>query len=136
GCRFAAVDERSLQRNFHQFSMRQFAENASLFYFQIVSLIALAICRLRSTQKRHINMSANTSSLIATAVQRLEGRKTQQQIAREAGFPRSNMLSMIKKGKTRLPLERVPALAKALEIDPAVLFRVALKELWPGYHKV
>jgi len=46
------------------------------------------------------------------------------------------MLSMIKKGKTRLPLERVPALAKALEIDPAVLFRVALKELWPGYHKV
>lgn len=45
------------------------------------------------------------------------------------------MLSMIKHGKSRLPLERVPALAEALEIDPALLFRLALSENWPGYER-
>jgi transcriptional regulator with XRE-family HTH domain len=81
-------------------------------------------------------MSSNTAKLIATAMKRLEGRKKQTQVAREAGFPHPNMLSMIKNGKSRLPLERVPALAEALEIDPALLFRFALSENWPGYERV
>lgn len=46
------------------------------------------------------------------------------------------MHSMIKHGKSRLPLERVPALAEALEIDPALLFRSALSENGPGYERV
>lgn len=81
-------------------------------------------------------MSSNTAKLIETAMKRLEGRKTQAQVAREAGFPHPNMMSMIKHGKSRLPLERVPALAEALEIDPALLFRSALAESWPGYERV
>jgi transcriptional regulator with XRE-family HTH domain len=81
-------------------------------------------------------MSSNTAKLIEAAMKRLEGRKTQAQVAKEAGFPRPNMLSMLKHGKTRLPLERVPALAEALEIDAALLFRYALAENWPGYERV
>jgi transcriptional regulator with XRE-family HTH domain len=81
-------------------------------------------------------MSSNTAKLIATAIKRLEGRKTQAQVAREAGFPHPNMLSMIRHGKSRLPLERIPALAEALEIDAALLFRLALSESWPGYERV
>ena len=81
-------------------------------------------------------MSSNTAKLIATSIKRLEGRKTQTQVAREAGFPHPNMLSMIRHGKTRLPLERVPALAEALELDAALLFRLALAESWPGYERV
>ena len=81
-------------------------------------------------------MMTNTARLIATAMKRLEGRKTQAQVAKEAGFPHPNMLSMIKHGKSRLPLERVPALAEALEIDAALLFRTILAENWPGYERV
>jgi transcriptional regulator with XRE-family HTH domain len=81
-------------------------------------------------------MSSNTVKLIATALKQLEGRKSQLQVAKEAGFTHPNMLSMIKHGKSRLPLQKVPALAEALEIDPALLFRSALSEIWPGYERV
>jgi transcriptional regulator with XRE-family HTH domain len=81
-------------------------------------------------------MSSNTAKLIATALKQLEGRKSQLQVAKESGFPHPNMLSMIKHGKSRLPLQKVPALAEALEIDPALLFRSALSEIWPGYERV
>ena len=81
-------------------------------------------------------MTNNTAKLIGTAMKALEGRKTQAQVAKEAGFPHPNMVSMIKHGKARLPLERVPALAEALEIDPAHLFRLTLAENWPGYERV
>jgi transcriptional regulator with XRE-family HTH domain len=81
-------------------------------------------------------MTNNTAKLIDTAMKALAGRKTQAEVAKAAGFPRPNMLSMIKTGKARLPLERVPALAEALEIDPALLFRLVLAENWPGYERV
>lgn len=55
--------------------------------------------------------------------------KTQAQIATEAGFVSVNMLSIIKAGSTRLPLDRVPALAKALECDPAYLLLLTLEQM-------
>jgi hypothetical protein len=61
----------------------------------------------------------------------LRPKKTQLDIAVEAGFPNSDMLSMIKTGATRLPLDRVPELAKALDVDPARLFQLALEQ-WVG----
>lgn len=81
-------------------------------------------------------MLSNTARLIDTAMKALGGRKTQAEVAKAAGFTRPNMLSMIKTGKARLPLERVPALAEALEIDAALLFRLVLSKNWPGYERV
>jgi len=57
--------------------------------------------------------------------------KTQLEIAREAGFGSPNTISMIKTGKTRLPIARIPALAKALNSDPLELFSIALEEYEP-----
>lgn len=54
--------------------------------------------------------------------------KTQAEIAAAAGFPSRNMLSMIKTGDTKLPIDRVPALARALECDPAMLFTLCLEQ--------
>jgi hypothetical protein len=59
----------------------------------------------------------------------LRSRKTQALIATEAGFSQANMLAMIKVGASKLPLDRVPALAKALECDPALLFMMAMEQL-------
>lgn len=57
--------------------------------------------------------------------------KNQAEIAAQAGFKSLNMLALIKSGAARLPLDRVPALAAALDIDPARLFQLALEQ-WAG----
>lgn len=66
------------------------------------------------------------SEFVAHRVAELRPRKTQSEIASEAGFINPNVLSMIKSGATKLPLDRVVDLARALECDPARLFRLAL----------
>jgi len=58
----------------------------------------------------------------------LKHKKTQAEIAEEAGFVNPNMLTMIKKGSTKLPVDRVPALAAALDCDRALLLRLALEQ--------
>lgn len=57
--------------------------------------------------------------------------KTAVQIAEEAGFQRPNILSMIRKGNTKVPLARVPKLAKALEVDPIFLLDLCMREYDP-----
>ncbi|MBZ9916589.1 MULTISPECIES: helix-turn-helix domain-containing protein [unclassified Mesorhizobium] len=59
----------------------------------------------------------------------LRPKKTQIAIAGEAGFVNANMLAMIKSGTAKLPLDRVAALAKALECDPVMLFMLAIEQL-------
>lgn len=59
----------------------------------------------------------------------LRPRKTQIEISNEAGFRSPNMLAMIKNGSTKLPLDRVVGLSKALECDAAMLFRMAVEQL-------
>jgi hypothetical protein len=58
----------------------------------------------------------------------LRPRKSQAQIADEAGFVNANILSMLKAGKSKLPLDQAPALAAALECDPSRLFRMAVAQ--------
>lgn len=69
-----------------------------------------------------------TAKLIADRIRDLSHRKTQAEIASEAGFPNANMMSFLKNGRNKLPLDRVPSLAKALEVDPAYLMRLALDQ--------
>jgi hypothetical protein len=53
--------------------------------------------------------------------------KSQTEIAAEAGFPNANFLSMVKTGVSKLAIDRVPALALALECDAAYLMRLTLE---------
>lgn len=54
--------------------------------------------------------------------------KTQADIAREAGFRNANFVAMIKTGSAKLPLDRVPEFAKALDTDPTHLLRLAIEQ--------
>jgi transcriptional regulator with XRE-family HTH domain len=76
---------------------------------------------------------ANTAVavFIDKRIDELRGVKTQRELAAEAGFVRPNILSMFKRGETKVPLDRVAALAKALDTDPAHLFRLAAESQWP-----
>jgi hypothetical protein len=54
--------------------------------------------------------------------------KSHREIAQAAGWTQSNMVTMIKKGDARLPLDRVASLARAIAVDPIFLFRLALEQ--------
>lgn len=55
---------------------------------------------------------------------------TQQEVADIVGFKNRNMLTIIKNGDGKLALERVPAMAKALKVEPRFLFRLALEQTY------
>ena len=69
------------------------------------------------------------AKFIQKRVADLRLRKSQIEIAIEAGFVSRNMITMLKTGASKLPLDRVPSLARALECDPAYLLRLTLEQV-------
>ena len=65
---------------------------------------------------------------LSQRIKELAHRKSQLEIATQAGFANPNMMTHLKQGKNKIPLDRVPALAEALECDPAYLMRLALQQ--------
>jgi transcriptional regulator with XRE-family HTH domain len=57
--------------------------------------------------------------------------KSQATIAKEVGYKNANNLSLIKSGKIPLPVDKVRALAKALDADPVRLMLMVLEERHP-----
>jgi plasmid maintenance system antidote protein VapI len=57
--------------------------------------------------------------------------RSHREIAQAAGWTQSNMVTMIKKGDAKLPLDRVVPLARAIGVDPMFLFRMALEQFMP-----
>lgn len=57
--------------------------------------------------------------------------KTQRQVADEAGFDYPNVVSMMKQGRMKVPLNRISGLAKALEVDPVHMLRLVMEEHYP-----
>ncbi len=77
-------------------------------------------------KKPHAN--TRLAKFVEKRVLELRPRKSQIEIANEAGYTNPNMISMIRNGATKLALDRVPGLAIALECDPKHLFRMALEQ--------
>lgn len=77
-------------------------------------------------QKPHAD--SRLAKYVAKRVLELRGKKTQGEIAVAAGFVNTNVIAMIKAGATKLALDRVPSMARALECDPAYLLRLALEQ--------
>lgn len=57
--------------------------------------------------------------------------KKQTELANDIGFAKPNMLSMIKTGSTKVPMQKIVPLAKALGIDKVFLFRKIMMEYQP-----
>lgn len=51
-----------------------------------------------------------------------------EEIADETGLATVSLLSKIREGMIKVPLDRVPGLARALECDPRTLFLLALEQ--------
>lgn len=69
-------------------------------------------------------------ALLLTEQIRIVGKK-QLEIAEEAGFEHPNVITMIKQGRTKLPLGKVGLVAKALEMDPVYLLKLCIEEYQP-----
>lgn len=61
---------------------------------------------------------------------------TQKNIARRAGFKHPNVISMMKSGETKIPVPRVPDLAKACGIPELELLEIVLYEDHPEMWRV
>lgn len=62
--------------------------------------------------------------------------KSQTDIAREVGFDKPNVITMIKQGKTKVPLAKIGSMAKALEVDPVHFMKLVLSEYLPDLLEV
>lgn len=78
------------------------------------------------TKKPHVD--TRLAKYVERRVLELKSTKSQAQIAAQAGYVNQNMITMIKQGRSKVALDRVPALANALECDPAYLMRLALEQ--------
>ena len=78
------------------------------------------------TKKPHED--TQLAKYVERRVLELKGTKSQSEIAAEAGYVNQNMITMIKQGSSKVALDRVPALARALETDPAFVMRLALEQ--------
>ena len=57
--------------------------------------------------------------------------KSQKDIAREVGYEKPNVITMMKQGATKIPIVKVGPLARALDVDPAYFLRLVLSEYMP-----
>lgn len=75
-----------------------------------------------------------TAGMLANAIE--ASPLTQREIAHRAGFNHVNVLSMMKAGLTKVPLPRVPTLAKVLEMDEQAFLLHAIREYEPETYDV
>lgn len=68
--------------------------------------------------------------LVDERIQELQGVKSQKDIAREAGYKSQNIITMIKHGDTKVALDRVPDLAKALDVNPRPFLLMAMEQFY------
>jgi hypothetical protein len=61
----------------------------------------------------------------------LKGTATLAEIARKMGYPRGHILSMFRADQAKVPLDKIPALAEAIEVDVGHLMRLGLEQYWP-----
>ena len=76
----------------------------------------------------HPHKDTQLAKFVSKRIDELKGIKSQAEIAAQAGFPNANMITMIKQGATKLAIDRVPDLARALDADPAYLLRLTLEQ--------
>ena len=65
-------------------------------------------------------------------IDELKGTITLSEIARKIGFPNANIVSMFRMDQAKVPLDKIPALAEALQVDAGHLMRLALEQYWPN----
>lgn len=75
------------------------------------------------------------AKMLRDRIDRMTPMRSQREIAAQIGYDKPNVLSMYKRGEAKVPLDRLPDFALALNIDLAVMFRAGLEQWWPTANK-
>ena len=62
--------------------------------------------------------------------------KSQMQIAAECGFTSTNMVTMVKQGRSKMPIQKVKLMADSLGVDARLLMKMCFEEYQPGAWEV
>lgn len=76
------------------------------------------------------NPATTMKQQIAVSQERLE--LSDDQLAAALGYESGNVVACIKKGLMNFPVGKVPELARALELEPGRLMKMALEEMAPS----
>ena len=57
--------------------------------------------------------------------------RPQKEIAADCGYPNANIITMLKKGSSKLPVDKVGLMSKALGVDPTYLLQLTMTEYHP-----
>lgn len=57
--------------------------------------------------------------------------KSQREVAADVGYPNPNIITMLKNGATRVPINKVALLAKSLGVDQTFMLRLVMSEYMP-----
>ena len=88
------------------------------------------------TKKPGMPFSGSRIAIYLTKqIDALQGIKSQREIAFEIGYDKPNLISMFKRGEAKVPIDKIPALANAIKVDPAFLFRLAMEQYWPDMNE-
>lgn len=90
----------------------------------MIALKEVKMSGVQTTEKRHTSVAEFLAGQIA-----LSGMQ-QNDLAKELGYDKPNIITMFKKGMTKLPLNKVGPMAKALHIDPVHLLRRVMQEYY------
>ena len=80
-------------------------------------------------------LETNTSPIadfIRRRIEELGGEPSHAEIAKGLGYPAEHIVRMFISGEVRIPLQKVPALAKALRADPSHLMTLGLAQYLPA----
>lgn len=86
--------------------------------------------------KEHPFAKSRMAQFLNQRIESLKGVRTQRDISDILGYKLPNIVSMFKNGETKVPLDKIPALAKALDCDVSYLVRLGLEQYWPGEMKI
>ena len=76
-----------------------------------------------------VKAPATIAELIVSAQHGLE--LSDAHIADALGYDQANVVALIKQGRIRLPIAKVPQLAEVLQLHPSKLLQMALREISP-----
>jgi len=70
------------------------------------------------------------AKFVGDRIEELKGVRSQRDISEIVGYNTPNMITMIKQGDVKVALDRVAAFAKALDVDAAELYRLAMEQFY------
>jgi hypothetical protein len=90
------------------------------------------IKKLEAQKTTRPNANSEMAQYLTEKIDAIASTKSVKEIATELGYEKAKMVTMLASGEIKLQLDKVPALARALNADLSHLFRLALNQYWPG----